>query len=69
VKFVTAASETIAAAMERDPRIVVLGEDVHQMRGGVSGFTKGALEKLAGPRPADADCGERLHRCRASARR
>jgi 2-oxoisovalerate dehydrogenase E1 component len=31
--------------MERDPRIIVLGEDVHQMRGGVSGFTKGALER------------------------
>lgn len=45
VKFVTAASETMAAAMERDPTIIVLGEDVHQMRGGVSGFTKGALEK------------------------
>lgn len=45
IKFVTAASETIAAAMERDPTIIVLGEDVHQMRGGVSGFTKGALER------------------------
>jgi 2-oxoisovalerate dehydrogenase E1 component len=45
VKFVTAASEALAAAMERDPTIVVLGEDVHQMRGGVSGFTKGALER------------------------
>jgi 2-oxoisovalerate dehydrogenase E1 component len=48
VKFVTAASETLAAAMDRDPRIVVLGEDVHQMRGGVSGFTKGALERWPG---------------------
>lgn len=45
VRFVTAASETLAAAMARDPRIVVLGEDIHQMRGGVSGFTKGALER------------------------
>lgn len=45
VKFVTAASETLAAAMDRDPRIIVLGEDVHQMKGGVSGFTKGALER------------------------
>lgn len=44
IKFVTAASETIAAAMARDPAIIVMGEDVHQMRGGVSGFTKGALE-------------------------
>jgi len=48
VKFVTAASETIAAAMERDPTIIVMGEDVHQMRGGVSGFTKGALERWPG---------------------
>lgn len=45
VRFVTAASETLAAAMERDPRIIVMGEDAHQMRGGVSGFTKGALER------------------------
>lgn len=45
VKFITAASETLAAAMARDPRIIVMGEDVHQMRGGVSGFTKGALER------------------------
>ena len=48
VKFVTAASETLAANMERDPRIIVMGEDVHQMRGGVSGFTKGALERWPG---------------------
>ncbi|MDQ7249775.1 alpha-ketoacid dehydrogenase subunit alpha/beta [Dongia sedimenti] len=45
IKFVTAGSETIASAMARDPTIVVMGEDVHQMRGGVSGFTKGALER------------------------
>jgi 2-oxoisovalerate dehydrogenase E1 component len=48
VKFVTAASETLSAAMDRDPRIIVMGEDVHQMRGGVSGFTKGALERWPG---------------------
>ncbi|MCO5731498.1 thiamine pyrophosphate-dependent enzyme [Rhizobium sp. SSA_523] len=45
VKFVQAASDVLAAAMERDPTIIVMGEDVHQMRGGVSGFTKGALER------------------------
>ena len=45
VKFVTAASEVLAAAMDRDPTIIVMGEDVHQMRGGVSGFTKGVLER------------------------
>lgn len=48
VKFVTAASEALAAAMDRDPRIIVMGEDVHQLRGGVSGFTKGALERWPG---------------------
>lgn len=47
VRFVTAASETLAQAMARDPRIVVLGEDIHQMRGGVSGFTRDALERFA----------------------
>ncbi len=45
VKFVTAASETLAANMARDPHIIVMGEDAHQMKGGVSGFTKGALER------------------------
>ncbi|MBE7183244.1 MAG: MFS transporter [Methylobacterium mesophilicum] len=45
VRFATAASETLAAAMERDHRIVVMGEDAHRLKGGVSGFTKGALEK------------------------
>ena len=44
VKFVAAASETIAAAMARDPTIIVMGEDAHRMRGGVSGFTKAALD-------------------------
>lgn len=48
VKFITAASETLASAMNRDSRIIVMGEDVHQLRGGVSGFTKGALERWPG---------------------
>lgn len=45
VKFVTAASEVLAAAMEADPTIIVMGEDVHKLSGGVSGFTRGALER------------------------
>ena len=44
-KLITAASDVIAHAMERDPRIVILGEDVHRLRGGVSGATRGALER------------------------
>jgi len=43
VKFVDA----VAAAMERrmaaDPRIVVMGEDVHRLAGGTNGATKGLL--------------------------
>ena len=45
VKFMVAASEVIARAMEQDPRIIIMGEDVHRLRGGVSGATKGALER------------------------
>ncbi|MCL6284183.1 thiamine pyrophosphate-dependent enzyme [Ruegeria sp. 2012CJ41-6] len=42
-RFVVAASETLASAMQRDPRIIVLGEDVHRLSGGVSGMTRDAL--------------------------
>ncbi|RWP87895.1 MAG: MFS transporter [Mesorhizobium sp.] len=45
VKFMVAASEVIARAMEQDARIIIMGEDVHRLRGGVSGATKGALER------------------------
>lgn len=44
-KLMAAASDVIANAMERDPTIVIMGEDVHRLRGGVSGATKGALER------------------------
>ena len=41
VKFMVAASEVIASAMEQDPRIVILGEDVHRLRGGVRAPPRG----------------------------
>ncbi|MEQ1955926.1 alpha-ketoacid dehydrogenase subunit alpha/beta [Mesorhizobium yinganensis] len=47
-RFVTAAGEALAAAMAADPTIIVLGEDVHRLRGGVSGFTRSALEQFPG---------------------
>ncbi len=43
VKLVAAASEVIVDAMQRDPTIIVYGEDVHKMSGGVSGMTKGVI--------------------------
>jgi 2-oxoisovalerate dehydrogenase E1 component len=45
-KFVTAMSDALARNMERDPTVVVLGEDIHRLKGGVSGATKGALERF-----------------------
>src|SRR5262249_12901929 len=45
VKFAAAMSDVLARNMERDPRIMVMGEDVHRLRGGVSGATRGALER------------------------
>ena len=45
VRYIDAASEVIADAMARDSRIVVMGEDVHRLRGGVSGATRAALER------------------------
>lgn len=46
VKLVTAASEVIVDAMRRDPTIIIYGEDVHKMSGGVSGMTKGVISEF-----------------------
>lgn len=49
VKFVDAVAQTMERRMELDDRIVVLGEDVHQLGGGTNGATKG-LAKRFGPK-------------------
>jgi len=46
VKLITAASEVIVDAMRRDRTIIVYGEDVHKMNGGVSGMTKGVINNF-----------------------
>jgi 2-oxoisovalerate dehydrogenase E1 component len=48
VKFVDAVAEVMDRRMETDPRIVVMGEDVHRLNGGTNGATKG-LAKKYGP--------------------
>ncbi|WJL96176.1 thiamine pyrophosphate-dependent enzyme [Microbacterium sp. ET2] len=48
VKFVDAVAETMNRRMSEDPRIIVLGEDVHRLNGGTNGATKG-LAKAFGP--------------------
>ena len=44
-RFVDAIANGIDRAMERDDRIVILGEDVHKLKGGTNGATKGIPEK------------------------
>lgn len=45
VKFVDAAAAVMDRRMELDPRIVVMGEDVHRLSGGTNGVTKGLAAK------------------------
>jgi 2-oxoisovalerate dehydrogenase E1 component len=40
-RFVDVIADLIGHRMERDPRIVVLGEDIHRLRGGTNGATRG----------------------------
>lgn len=46
-RFVTAASDVLGRRMDQDPRVVVLGEDVHRLGGGTNGVTKRALQVAA----------------------
>jgi 2-oxoisovalerate dehydrogenase E1 component len=45
-KFVDAVSGVMLRAMKNDERIVVLGEDVHNLRGGTGGATKGLRDNF-----------------------
>jgi len=45
-KFVEVIAEALARRMEADPRIVILGEDVHRLRGGTNGATRGLRERF-----------------------
>jgi 2-oxoisovalerate dehydrogenase E1 component len=44
-RFVDAVAAVMDRRMEQDPRIVVLGEDVHRLQGGTNGATKGLAKK------------------------
>jgi 2-oxoisovalerate dehydrogenase E1 component len=44
VKFVDAVAEVMDRRMGEDDRIIVLGEDVHHLKGGTNGATKGLVE-------------------------
>jgi 2-oxoisovalerate dehydrogenase E1 component len=47
-KFIDAVWRVMDRRMETDPRIVVLGEDVHKLSGGTNGATKGLAAKYPG---------------------
>jgi 2-oxoisovalerate dehydrogenase E1 component len=47
-KFIEAVAAVMDRRMETDPRIVVLGEDVHKLAGGTNGATKGLAKKYPG---------------------
>ncbi|WP_245154349.1 alpha-ketoacid dehydrogenase subunit alpha/beta [Rhodococcus sp. 1R11] len=49
-KFVDAIAATLDRRMERDERIIVLGEDVHRLNGGTNGATKGLAKKYGANR-------------------
>lgn len=40
-RFVDAVAAVMDRRMEQDPRVIVLGEDVHRLGGGTNGATKG----------------------------
>ncbi|MCH8147883.1 MAG: DUF1501 domain-containing protein [Planctomycetes bacterium] len=46
MKFVEAMAAVQLRAMERDERVIILGEDVHRLNGGTVGATKGIAEKF-----------------------
>ncbi|MFA5662588.1 thiamine pyrophosphate-dependent enzyme [Castellaniella sp.] len=47
-RFIDIVADTMARRMEADPRIVILGEDVHRLKGGTNGATRGLRERFPG---------------------
>ncbi len=46
--FIEAVAGVMARRMETDPGIVVMGEDVHRLKGGTNGATRGLAERFPG---------------------
>lgn len=47
-RFVDVIADLLCHRMERDARIVVLGEDIHRLKGGTNGATRGLNERFPG---------------------
>lgn len=48
VKFIEAVSGVMTRRMEQDDRIVIFGEDIHRLKGGTNGATKGMFDRFPG---------------------
>jgi 2-oxoisovalerate dehydrogenase E1 component len=47
-KFIDAVAAVMGRRMETDPGVVVLGEDVHRLKGGTNGATRGLVDRFPG---------------------
>lgn len=47
-KFIDVVADVMGRRMETDERVVVLGEDVHKLKGGTNGATRGLSERFPG---------------------
>lgn len=45
-RFIDTVADVMARRMETDPRIVVMGEDVHRLKGGTNGATRGLADRF-----------------------
>jgi 2-oxoisovalerate dehydrogenase E1 component len=45
-RFIDVVADVMARRMQTDPRIVVLGEDVHRLKGGTNGATRGLRDRF-----------------------
>ena len=48
VKFIDIVAKVMARRMEQDERIFVIGEDIHKLKGGTNGATRGLAERFPG---------------------
>jgi 2-oxoisovalerate dehydrogenase E1 component len=46
MKFIAAVAEVMGRRMETDARIFVIGEDIHRLRGGTNGATRGLAQRF-----------------------
>nr|WP_175800675.1 alpha-ketoacid dehydrogenase subunit alpha/beta [Burkholderia anthina] len=47
-RFIDVVADVMARRMETDARVVVMGEDVHRLKGGTNGATRGLSERFPG---------------------